>query len=241
MKVNPIILVAGSIVSFVLVFFVMAFAMGFMKHGPGALMGSLLGKTPAAVETAGASGDSTDTHHAAPGEAGHDVAGAPAGIGSGSGSHEADAVADAAVAGEAAGTPAHAGTQGMAEDGGHAMNVPDDAAFLSRAEALTRIEEALNTRQVQMEEEKKHLLTLQKELEATNTRLDSLEDEAVQHLARVYSSMRPETAAEIMMRLPPSLQTAIVAKMEDKSAGKVLGAMDPRAAARVSANLGGGK
>jgi len=218
MKSNKLILIAGSVVSFVVIFFAMAFAMGLMKKGPAPLIQTLMGKAPVEARAPGADSTATPDTGSVAGKAG-----TPAATATGA------EAASPAASGEPLATPQELPIEQKSQG---------DGEFLSRAEALTRIEEALQTRQQQMDEEKTHLLKLQKEIEETNQRLDSLEDDAVNHLARVYGSMRPEAAAQIMMRLPTNLQTEIVAKMEDKSAGKLLGAMDPRVAAQVSASLG---
>jgi hypothetical protein len=57
-------------------------------------------------------------------------------------------------------------------------------------------------------------------------------------LARLYSGMRPRDAASIVEKLDPSLATEILTRIPDRQAARILGAMDPEIAARLTRGIG---
>ena len=59
-------------------------------------------------------------------------------------------------------------------------------------------------------------------------------------LARLYTGMRPRDAASIVEKLEPSLATHILTRIPDRQAAKILGAMDPDIAARLTRGMSGG-
>src|SRR5262245_40399570 len=124
MKSSPIILIAGSVVSFLVIFIIMSFAMGLMSSGPGAFIAALMGHVPAAADSAAAAPHADGGLAASPEPSGEHESAHGGEIPSRE-SHDMDSPL---VAGELPATPV------SAEDG------PE---FLSRAEALARIEEAL--------------------------------------------------------------------------------------------------
>lgn len=62
----------------------------------------------------------------------------------------------------------------------------------------------------------------------------------LKRLAALYASMRPEEAAKIVSALDDDAMVLdILKRMDERAAGKLLAAMDPKEAARLSAKLGG--
>ncbi|MBM3317135.1 MAG: hypothetical protein FJY75_04700, partial [Candidatus Eisenbacteria bacterium] len=53
-------------------------------------------------------------------------------------------------------------------------------------------------------------------------------------LARVYSAMKPEAAARVLVRLDEATFEQIVARLEPRAAGKILALIDPERVARLA-------
>jgi flagellar motility protein MotE (MotC chaperone) len=229
MKRSPLILIAGGTVSFVVVFFLTALAMGLLKGGPGPVLAALVGQTPPppAVQEQSA-GASAATEHALPAQP-------PPTPSPADSAARQEPVPPNPAQGEI--KPSAAAPAPSPGDQPKPMDAAGDS-FLSRAEALTRIEAALRQREQEVDSEKADLAALRAQLDASESRVDSLHAAGVKQIARIYDAMRPEAAAEILARLPSDLQTEIVQQMDERVAAKVLGVMDRRVAARISASLG---
>lgn len=73
--------------------------------------------------------------------------------------------------------------------------------------------------------------------EAEPEKENKVPDEKYTQLAKLYSTMKPENAASVMCELEPSMTEKIISKMNERTAGKILGAIadkDPSYAAKVS-------
>ena len=68
---------------------------------------------------------------------------------------------------------------------------------------------------------------------------DEKTKENVEALVKVYSSMKPEEAANLIEAIDDDLALRIVAGMKSKIAGKVLSKLDVKVAKRISENLAG--
>lgn len=74
-------------------------------------------------------------------------------------------------------------------------------------------------------------------LEAASAAVKKRDDERLESLARVYSSMRPKDAARILAGLDPVLQVEIASRMKERTTAAIMAAMDGATAAKLSEAL----
>jgi len=85
--------------------------------------------------------------------------------------------------------------------------------------------------------EKSIELPIKSDVSAKNESNSKESDTKYEQLAKLYSSMKPENAALVMCELEPSMTEKIINKMNERTAGKIMGAIadkDPSYAAKVS-------
>ncbi|MCI7331626.1 MAG: magnesium transporter MgtE [Selenomonadaceae bacterium] len=83
-------------------------------------------------------------------------------------------------------------------------------------------------------QQKKELQVTQKELEAQQKEREAAEKKRVSKLARLYNAMKPKDAAEAMDTLNDDLCIAILQRMDEDQAAKILSAFTPAKAGRLT-------
>lgn len=82
--------------------------------------------------------------------------------------------------------------------------------------------------------ESKPILLTQAEIEKQHQEQQAAEKKRVTRLARLYGEMKPKAAADIMDALNDDVTIAILQKLEDAQAAKILAEFDPEKAARLT-------
>jgi len=117
--------------------------------------------------------------------------------------------------------------------------------------SLEKKENAINQREKDLQKQEEHLKVLRTDIEKrlhdiekSQRRLEELaairEDlvgKSINHLAKVYSSMRPEEAGPLIEKLEEDITIQILRKMKSRSAGKILARVKPSIAARLSEEI----
>lgn len=82
--------------------------------------------------------------------------------------------------------------------------------------------------------ESKPVLLTQAEIEKQHQEQQAAEKKRVTRLARLYGEMKPKAAADIMAALSDDVTIAILQKLDDAQAAKILAEFDPEKAARLT-------
>lgn len=82
--------------------------------------------------------------------------------------------------------------------------------------------------------ESKPLLLTPAEIEKQHQEQQAAEKKRVTRLARLYGEMKPKAAADIMAALNDDVTIAILQKLDDAQAAKILAEFDPEKAARLT-------
>lgn len=137
------------------------------------------------------------------------------------------------------------------EAGSRRRSAPEAAGFQSLADELRSRERAVERRELSVEERERELRSIEQKLEARARSLDELratidglrEQVDAEHAARVESvaksleTMKPASAAKVLQELDLPLAIDAVRRMGRSKAGKILAAMSPAFAARVTEGL----
>lgn len=112
----------------------------------------------------------------------------------------------------------------------------------SEREKLQDTRQRLEMFQRDLESQKAELKKERERIESLVSRSDSLEKKKTAQLAKVYSAMRPAEAAQIIATLPDDFAAKIVAAIsDDRQKAKILAAIPPEKATRMTEILGGTK
>jgi flagellar motility protein MotE (MotC chaperone) len=117
--------------------------------------------------------------------------------------------------------------------------------------SLEKKENAINQREKDLQKQEEHLKVLrtdiekrlhdiekaQRRLEELAAIREDLVEKSINHLAKVYSSMRPEEAGPLIEKLEEDITIQILRKMKSRSAGKILARVKPSIAARLSEEI----
>ncbi|MBN2071837.1 MAG: hypothetical protein JW814_10310 [Candidatus Krumholzibacteriota bacterium] len=139
---------------------------------------------------------------------------------------------------------------------------PIEAEIVTESEkvsiAKTQLE-ALEAQKINMEREKAKILSLQNDLEMEKRiivemrnelqdylsrietaygKLDESDQEKITRLAKLYDSMKAESAAPIAAALKLDLLEKIITNMKDKKAAKLMAALPPSISAEISRRMG---
>ena len=111
---------------------------------------------------------------------------------------------------------------------------------------LKKREEALRLKEVRLEaleaKVRKDLNKIEKSISESKEQMgiqDEKTKENVEALIKVYSSMKPEEAANLVEAIDEGLALQIISGMKSKIAGQVLSNLDVKVAKRISENLAG--
>ena len=81
------------------------------------------------------------------------------------------------------------------------------------------------------------LIALEQRLVALSLEAQRTKDERIEKLSGVYENMDPEQAARAIEEMDPNLAVAILLRVRKREAGRILGAMDPQKASKISQDL----
>ena len=81
------------------------------------------------------------------------------------------------------------------------------------------------------------LIALEQRLVALSLDAERTKNERIKKLAGVYENMDPEQAARAIEEMDPNLAVTLVLRMRKREAGRILGAMDPQKASKISQDL----
>jgi flagellar motility protein MotE (MotC chaperone) len=81
------------------------------------------------------------------------------------------------------------------------------------------------------------LIALEQRLVALSLDAERTKDERIKKLAGVYENMDPEQAARAIEEMDPNLAVTLFLRMRKREAGRILGAMDPQKASKISQDL----
>ena len=115
--------------------------------------------------------------------------------------------------------------------------LPADQVKIAIAELLSKIDNANNQVagvQVDLNEKNEVVDSLNGELEELLALEDGLDRKRVTRLAKILESMKPQEAAPLMGQLTDDLNVAILMKMKERPAGKILSEMPVSRAAAIS-------
>jgi flagellar motility protein MotE (MotC chaperone) len=104
----------------------------------------------------------------------------------------------------------------------------------SKEEALRPLKDEVEAKLAELSELQTRLTALAKELAEKEK---SMKDEKMAHLVALYGAMDPTKAAAIMDKLKTETVVLILRHMKGKSAGEIVGMMDPEKGALISEEL----
>lgn len=91
------------------------------------------------------------------------------------------------------------------------------------------------------QEQSKPIVLTKEEIERQQKEEEAAEKKRVSKLARLYNEMKPEAAADIMAGLDDDIAIAVLQKMDEAQAAKVLAALNPTQSARFTRSIYSGK
>lgn len=106
-----------------------------------------------------------------------------------------------------------------------------------REEALQKQEEQLKLLEVEIEQRLKDIKKVQVRIEELATLRADLVEKSIKHLAKAFSSMRPEEAGALIEQLDKDITIQILSKMKSRNAGKILARVKPSIAAKLSEQI----
>lgn len=110
-------------------------------------------------------------------------------------------------------------------------------AINQREKDLQKQEEQLKVLRTDIEKRLHDIEKAQRRLEELAAIREDLVEKSINHLAKVYSSMRPEEAGPLIEKLEEDITIQILRKMKSRSAGKILARVKPSIAARLSEEI----
>lgn len=117
------------------------------------------------------------------------------------------------------------------------MPEADWKALKAKEDELARKERSLRTLEQSLDKKLADLNQLEKRLKKMIADADVLKDNKIKHLVGVYTAMKPKSAAQVIESLDTDLAVKILAGMRGRSAGAILGLVEPKKAAKLSEEL----
>lgn len=108
-----------------------------------------------------------------------------------------------------------------------------------REAELNRLEEELQSQRSELEHKLKQLEKMRNQISKTLEERVKSDQEKIDKLIQVYSSMKPQQAAKVIETLVEDLAVEVLDKMKKKSAAEILNMMDAKKARRLSELLTG--
>jgi len=106
-----------------------------------------------------------------------------------------------------------------------------------KEDELARKEEQLRTMQSDLDKQISQLKALQASIEEQIKLRTDLETKAVIKLAKTYSAMPPDNAASLIQKIDTSIAIRVLGAMKERSAGRILAALPPDKASKLSEGL----
>ena len=106
-----------------------------------------------------------------------------------------------------------------------------------RNEQLTIREQELKELEKQVDEKIKKLEALEASIQSEVDTYRQLSDERIRHLVKIYSSMKPKAAADLMNKLDINVAVEVFLSMKGDIAGGILSYMDTEKAATITKKL----
>lgn len=106
-----------------------------------------------------------------------------------------------------------------------------------RNEMLTLREQELKELEKQVEGKIRKLEALEASIQSEVNTYRQLSDERIRHLVKIYSSMKPKAAAELMNKLDLYVAVEVFLSMKGDIAGGILSYMDTNKAATITKRL----
>lgn len=113
----------------------------------------------------------------------------------------------------------------------------DQAALKARADALQEQEIALQARAQELDEQAAELTVLRQTIDERWQTMTTSADNDIQHLAQMYSAMKPDQAASIFNQMDPGFAAGFLRLMPSDQAGMILASMQAEKAYVVSVKL----
>lgn len=117
------------------------------------------------------------------------------------------------------------------------MTEADWKALKAKEDELARKERSLRTLEQNLDKKLAEMKDLEKRLKKMLDDADVLKDAKVKHLVGVYTAMKAKSAAKVIESLDTDLAVKILAGMRGRSAGAILGLVEPKKAAKLSEEL----
>lgn len=113
----------------------------------------------------------------------------------------------------------------------------DQWLFESEREEIRKQQLDLQTWENQLQQQTAELKVLQETLEARWQEMQVSSDKDIEHLARMYSAMKPDQAAQIFNQMDPGFAAGFLRLMASDQAGLILANMESQKAYLVSVKL----
>ncbi|KCZ92206.1 MotE family protein [Hyphomonas johnsonii] len=118
-----------------------------------------------------------------------------------------------------------------------ALLAKDQEKITTQEEDLRELELTLQARQQDLENRSAELEALQASLDARWQEMQTVSDDDLVHLARMYGTMKPDQAAAIFNQMDPDFAGSFLRLMRSEQAGLILANMETRKAYAVSVKL----
>lgn len=115
--------------------------------------------------------------------------------------------------------------------------VRDQKALDERLQAVQKLELELQTRQYELEQQGADLRQLKATVDERWRQMSAEADQDVNHLAQMYSAMKPDQAAAIFDQMDPAFAAGFLRLMQSDQAGMILAGMETSKAYVVSVRL----
>jgi flagellar motility protein MotE (MotC chaperone) len=107
----------------------------------------------------------------------------------------------------------------------------------SEWERLRFVERRISLEAGEIQKRRSEVEDLLTRIEAKVRVMEEERDRMLGQLARVYETMKPDAAAEILSGIEVDTSTEIIRRMKERSAAQVMASLDPRSAARISQRM----
>jgi flagellar motility protein MotE (MotC chaperone) len=112
-------------------------------------------------------------------------------------------------------------------------------SLVQREVAVTEREQAMEMSKEEMETRLKELVAVREEARALLAELDADREERVVKLVKMFQSMQPGQAADVLDRTEDAVAMEVLMRMNQAKAGRTLAEMDRDRAAKLTDKLGG--
>lgn len=111
------------------------------------------------------------------------------------------------------------------------------AELKQKEQALQKKEQYLTRMQQQVETKLKKLTAIEQKIQNYQNQKQQNQDAKIRSLAKIYGSMKPKQAAELLQNLDDQLVVEVISTMNTRQAANILANMDVKKAAEISERL----